>query len=56
MPHLEFDPTINLGTLIVAATFLVGLWRVNNNVVKELTEIKTKLGVLWKRSGVEHGD
>jgi hypothetical protein len=44
-----FDPTVNLGTIITTVAFIIGAWRINNNIVSELKEVKVKLDVLWKQ-------
>lgn len=43
----QFDTTISLGSVLIAATLGVTLWRLNNNVVRELTELKTKVDAMW---------
>ena len=44
---MQFDNTINLGTLLTAVVFFIGLWKMNNNIVSKLSELMTKMEVLW---------
>lgn len=49
MGTFQYDPSISLGTILSISAFLFGAWKVNNNIVSEIREVKVKLEILWKR-------
>lgn len=46
---MHFDGTITLGTILTVLAVLGSAWRINNTIVTELAEIKTKVNTLWAR-------
>lgn len=59
---MDFNPSIDLGTIIAAASVILTIWgfhtrnRDNWTEVKEdMAVIRSRVTTLWKRSGIDDG-
>lgn len=53
---MHFDPTVNLGTVLAAASVILVLLGLHTRNVERITRIEQMVTTLWKRSGIDEGN
>lgn len=52
---MQFDTTINLGTIMAAASVILVLLGLHTRNIERFTRLEHMVKTLWRRSGIDDG-